>query len=49
MSVWLDSDVFLLPLDRANVTRKREYPAKILAWVADLIFYRNGEKYSLNL
>ena len=45
MTIWHDSDIFLRVLDRANLTRNREYLAKILTWAADLIFYRNDEEY----
>ena len=45
MTIWHGLDIFLLALDRANLTRNRENLAKILTWAADLIFYRNNEEY----
>ena len=44
-TIWHDSDIFSFALERTNLTKNRDYLAKILAWAADLIFYRMDEKY----
>ena len=44
-TTWHDSDIFSFALKRTNLTKNRDYLAKILAWAADLIFCRMDEKY----
>ena len=44
-TIWHDSDIFSFSLEQTNLTKNRDYLAKILAWAADLIFYRMDEKY----
>ena len=44
-AIWHDSDIFLFALEQTNVTKNRDYLAKILAWAADLMFYRMDGKY----
>ena len=42
VTIWHDSDISLA-LERTILTK--DYLANILAWAADLIFYRIDEKY----
>ena len=42
-TIWHDSDIFSLALERTILTK--DCLANILAWAADLIFYRTDEKY----
>ena len=44
-TIWHDSDIFSFSLEQTNLTKNRDYLAKILAWAADLIFCRMDEKY----
>ena len=44
-TIWHDSDIFSFALEQTNLTKSRNYLAKVLAWVAELIFNRMDEKY----
>ena len=44
-TIWHDSDIFSFALELTNLTKTRDYLAKISAWAAGLIFYRMDEKY----
>ena len=44
-TIWHDSDIFSFALELTNLTKNRDYLAKISAWATNLIFYRMDEKY----